>query len=233
MSEREFDRYQRGELLKNDTDHRKNGKHTDSVGFCFFPEEPDDAIRWLSGIVTDDVCATFDVPDHLVTKSRGTYCDPDNSDNSLGASLADIFSAMMGEEKENTVTMEKVEYCCTEYDRETFRLVSYKYSERLQTERDRLAEWKRTEEELPEGVLLQGVMTSYNCMAVYSMIAKALKNTPLQGSVSSEIGIYGTKITLPDGRYVYPGDRVEVHRDGVVLINGSLRADGFPRLTFN
>lgn len=234
MSEREFDRYQSGELLENDTDHSKNGGHTDSVGFCFFPEEPDDAIRWLSGIVNDDVCATFDVPDHLVTKSRGTYCDPDKSDNSFGAVLADIFSHLMGDEMENAVTMDRVEYCCTEYDREHFRLVTFKYSKRILAEHECMAEWKRPAEQLPEGVLLQGVMTGYNCFEVGSMIHDALKKTPLQGDMTTSIGLYQRpKITLPDGREVYSGDRVEVHSDGVVLINGSLMADGFPRLTFN
>lgn len=58
MSEREFERYQNGEVLENNIDHRKSGEHTNSVGFCFFPEEPDDAIRWLSGIA--NAVTTFD-----------------------------------------------------------------------------------------------------------------------------------------------------------------------------
>lgn len=84
MSGEEFEKYQRGEVLKNKTDHRKNGEHTDSVGFCFFPEDPKDAHHWLSGIVTDEVCATFEVPDDMVQVSRGTYCDDTKSDSSMG-----------------------------------------------------------------------------------------------------------------------------------------------------
>lgn len=235
MSEREFERYQNGEVLENNTDHRKNGEHTDSVGFCFFPEEPDDAIRWLSGIVTDDVCATFDVPGHLVRESCGTYCDPDASDNSLGAMLEDLFSAIMGDEMGNTVRMEKVEHCCTEYSNETFRLLGYKYSEEIITLHRVKAEWERPEEELPEGVLLQGTASGLYGAVIFDLLRQALKKTPLcRGNISLDRGstLYWY-ITLPDGRIISEGDAVEVHDDGIVLINGKLYTKGFPRLSFN
>ncbi len=235
MSEREFDRFKNGEVLGNNTDHHKSGKHTDSVGFCFFPEEPDDAIRWLSGIVTDDVCATFDVPEHLVRKSRGTYCDDDASDNSLGAVLEDLFSAMMGGEMENTVLMEKVEYCCTEYSNETFRLLSYKYSEKIITQHRVKAEWECPKEELPEGVLLQGTASGFYGTRIFYLLKQALKKTPLnRGNISfgceSPLCWY---ITLPDGRIISEGDTVEVHDDGIILINGKLYTKDFPGLSFN
>lgn len=234
MSEREFERYQNGEVLENNTDHRESGEHTDSVGFCFFPEEPDDAIRWLSDIVTDDVCATFDVPDHLVRKSRGTYCDPDASDNSLGAILEDLFSAMMGDEMENAVRMEKVEYCCTEYSNETFRLLGYKYSEEIIALHRVKAEWERPKEELPEGVLLQGTASGSYGARICNLLGRALGETPIKGTISLDYnGPWLWHITLPDGRIISEGDAVEVHDDGIVLINGKLYAKGFPRLSFN
>ena len=52
MSEAEFERLLAGERLTNTTDfHGEQGRHTTSVGFCFFPEDPDEAIHWLRGIV--------------------------------------------------------------------------------------------------------------------------------------------------------------------------------------
>ena len=89
MSEREFEAYTKGKTMRNDTKHGESAKTT-SVGFCFFPEEPEEAHRWLRGIVCDDVCVTFDVPENMVKKSVGTYNDPDKSDNSIGAVLMDI-----------------------------------------------------------------------------------------------------------------------------------------------
>ena len=236
MSEHEFDQFRQGELLENDTDHRKNGEFTDSVGFCFFPEEPADAIRWLSGIVTDDVCATFDVPDHLVTKSRGTYCDPDKSDNSFGAVLTDIYSAMMGWGMEGTVTMDKTEYCCTAYSARGFKLLRFEYSKRVKERRRQMAEWDRTKDELPDGVLVQGAVTRLCNYYAVSKIAKALSQTIWRdrSHMTSEFDYHGyVRICLPDGRVVFDGDSVEVHQDGVILVNGKLTGDLFPQLTIN
>lgn len=131
MSEREFDSYMNGETLRNDTCHRWYGAHTNSVGFCFFPEEPEDAIRWLSGIVDYEVCVTFEVPESLVRKSTASYCDNDASDNSEEALFEDLISAMLGCGMPNAVTMEKEEYCCTEYNNKTFLMLDYKYNEKL------------------------------------------------------------------------------------------------------
>ena len=237
MSEREFDDYQNGETLRNTTDHRKNGEHTQSVGFCFFTENPDDAIHWLSGIVTDDVCVTFDVPDDKVIKSSGIYCDHEKSDNSWGALFEDMLAAMFGDEMPNVVKIERTEYCCTEYSDKDFRLLDYKYSERLLRHKQCNAEWKRPQEELPDGVLVQGVITEKNISWVSYKIGEALNKTPLCcGKITAEMGDYGgfgSHITLPDGRIITPYQRVEVHTDGIVLIDGSLLADGFPSLGFN
>lgn len=236
MSEREFNDYQDGETLRNTTDHRKNGAHTTSVGFCFFTEEPDEAIHWLSGIVTDDVCVTFDVPDDKVVKSSGIYCDHEKSDNSWGALFEDVFAAIRGEEMPNAVMIERAEYCCTEYSDKDFRLVEYKYSEKLLRYKQCNAEWERPQEELPDGVLVQGVTTEKNIMWASHKIGEALNKTPLcRGKITVEMcdyGGFGSHITLPDGRIITPYQRVEVHSDGIVLINGELLSDGFPGLGF-
>ena len=234
MSEQEFDAYQAGKVLKNETNHRKNGEHSDSVGFCFFPEQPDEAIHWLRGIVCTDVCVTFDVPDDKVVKSRGTYCDNDASDNSWGAIFEDIIAAMQGEEMKNAVKMEKTEYCCTRYDKKTFKLIDFRYSKTILLQKELLAEWERPTEELPEGVLAQGTM-SYLCdLRIHRIIGKALDKTPFaycsNGVCCDFTPLGGSLITLPDGRYIRDGDRVEIHNDGIVLINGRLFTRGFPNL---
>lgn len=231
MSEREFEAYTKGKTIRNDTKHGESAK-TSSVGFCFFPEEPEEAHRWLRGIVCDDVCVTFDVPENMVKKSVGTYTDPDKSDNSIGAVLMDIFDHIMGNEMENVVYMEKVEYCCKKYSRKDFKLVKFTYSEKCK-ERQRLwAEWERTEEELPEGMLLQGTLMPDIAMPAFQLLCKALAKTPLKGSMECESDRFGHfHITLPDGRIIVHGSRVEVYEDGTVLINGSMLASGFPSLT--
>lgn len=231
MSEREFEAYTKGKTMRNDTKHGESAKTT-SVGFCFFPEEPEEAHRWLRGIVCDDVCVTFDVPENMVKKSVGTYSDPDKSDNSIGAVLMDIFDHFMGNEMENVVYMEKVEYCCKKYSRKDFKLVKFTYSEKYQERKRLLAEWERPKEELPEGMLLQGTLTSDNDMRAFYLLHEALKNTPLRGNVEIEGDQFRHfHITLPDGRIIVQGSRVEVYEDGTVLINGSMLASGFPSLT--
>lgn len=229
MSEREFNAYQNGETLRNETDWRKNGKHTASVGFCFFTDDPDDAIHWLRGIVTDDVCVTFDVPNDKVVKSSGIYCDNEKSDNSLGALFEDMLAAFAGEEMPNVVKMERTEYCCTEYSNRDFRLVGYKYSSRLMYCKRLNAEWERKPEELPEGILLQGTTTEMNFFRAAYLIGRALEKTPLRGSISATTE--PCHIILPDGRYITPYKRVEVHSDGIVLVDGKLIAPGFPKGT--
>ena len=77
MSNKEYLNLLMGETLTNTTNHAANGQRSTSVGFCFFIEEPDKAIHWLSTIVSTDWCVTFDIPDQLLTKSRARYRDPE------------------------------------------------------------------------------------------------------------------------------------------------------------
>lgn len=116
MSDAEYECLIAGGKLLNDTHHAELGRRTTSVGFCFFPEEPDEAIHWLRGIVSTDRCVTLDIPEHLLTESHGTFRDPDRDRYEEGMGLlAAIFMPC--------VTMEKTEYCLTDYSLRSVRLV--------------------------------------------------------------------------------------------------------------
>lgn len=107
-SKKEFEAYQRGDMLINNTDHRvKRGNATSSVGFCFFVEDPEEAKHWLSGIVDFDYCITVEVDESDVRKSWGRYAD------------SKLEKAMI-----------KEEYCSKSYDNYRFRLLdaTTKYS---------------------------------------------------------------------------------------------------------
>lgn len=107
-SKKEFEAYQRGDMLINNTDHRvKRGNATSSVGFCFFVEDPEEAKHWLSGIVDFDYCITVEVYESDVRKSWGRYAD------------SKLEKAMI-----------KEEYCSKSYDNYRFRLIdaTTKYS---------------------------------------------------------------------------------------------------------
>lgn len=92
--------------------HPKNhfNARTGSVGFCFLDsEEYDacDAIRFLSGIVSSDICVEFEVDEKYLNKSFGVYADP---------FLDDFFD-----------TIDVTEYCATTYCRDVFKPVRYAF----------------------------------------------------------------------------------------------------------
>lgn len=107
-SKGEYEAFMRGEVLKNYTDHGKDkGENvTNSVGFCFFVDDPEKAKHRLSGIVDFDYCMTFSVDRKDVRKTRGRYVKWGD-----GGEIMDEFVMMD-------------EYCCTEYDNKRFKLVS-------------------------------------------------------------------------------------------------------------
>lgn len=81
MSDQEYRALIGGKVLRNSTDHRKqNCCRTTSVGFCFFAEEPDESVHWLSGCVDLDWCVTLEVPDGYLVPSWGTYIDNEGID---------------------------------------------------------------------------------------------------------------------------------------------------------
>ena len=91
MSRREYELLAAGKELYNPTNHRKKDKkRTNSIGFCFFTENPDDAVHWLSGIVDLDVCVTMEVPDGWGVKSWGLYLDDEATDMSKPMNYQDF-----------------------------------------------------------------------------------------------------------------------------------------------
>lgn len=92
-SSAEYDAFVRGEVLKNNTDHgaRRGYSITSSVGFCFFSEDPEDAIHWLSGIVDLDYCLTFDIPDEMLRVSSARYRDTSTTPGASSVCLLEDF----------------------------------------------------------------------------------------------------------------------------------------------
>lgn len=121
MSKVEFEKYKHNFNLQNNTKHE--GK-TNSVGFCFLDIEeftPEEAMHFLSGIVTFDVCAVFETKQEL-TKTYGVYAKPIESTGNPMEDLLNIFSGFTDRFTAN-------EYCITEYNQETMKLL--KYSEEI------------------------------------------------------------------------------------------------------
>lgn len=116
MSLPEYNALISGKVLHNDTVHSQTGQKTDSVGFCFFTEDPDEAIQWLKGIVDADVCVTLAIPMELLNESRGRYRDVEKD---KGSGVFD-----------NIPMRWRKEYCLTEYSLRDARIVNVtaKYS---------------------------------------------------------------------------------------------------------
>ena len=105
MSRAEWDAFQDGRILYNDTDHFNGGRGgSKSKGFCFTEDTPDEAWKYLKGIVDADVWATFEFPDGYLGESRGIYAD-----HSEGA---DFFDKVI-----------KTEWCCVKYHRSIAKVV--------------------------------------------------------------------------------------------------------------
>ena len=107
MSDIEYESLLTGTTLTNTTYHSPNGRRTTSVGFCFFTEEPDKAIHWLSTIVCADWCVTFDIPDQMLTKSRARYRDPERDNWPL----------------DKPATIWRTEWCLQQYSIHTAHIV--------------------------------------------------------------------------------------------------------------
>ncbi len=105
MSDREYQRLMAGKTLTNTTKHAEVGRLSTSIGFCFFTEPPEEAIHWLSFNVDTDWCVTFDIPDHLLHKSKARYRDPEH--DSFG----------------HPATIWRTEYCLIEYSIHTARVI--------------------------------------------------------------------------------------------------------------
>lgn len=135
MSVAELEKFRAGELLENTVDHHaEHGQKTDSVGFCFLDYNEHDeqaALHFLSGIVSQEICAVFEVDDIVAQKGfkkgEGTFAAP-------MISAVDFFSSMQVTEystkRYSNQNMELLKYADNfedNYDEETF---------------DRIFEWK-------------------------------------------------------------------------------------------
>lgn len=109
--------------------------YTESKGICFLPESvrfesesvdseflevcfsPADCLRFLSGIVTDEVLVEFEAAEGYLSESRAFYADPVNMDPDA--------------------TIEITELCAPSYNRNIFQPLRYGFVDRWTGE----AEW--------------------------------------------------------------------------------------------
>lgn len=121
MSNEEFRKYKNGEVLINDTKHIGR---TNSVGFCFLDFEeyrPEDAFHFLSGIISPEICAVFEVEYGYLNKTWGEYAVvPNKTPNFLDMMELIINDLTSGIEK-----FKANEYCINKYSSEKFNLISY------------------------------------------------------------------------------------------------------------
>lgn len=121
MSYDEFNKYRSGKVMRSKRNHSIiHGSKTNSKGFCFLNIEeftPEQAMHFLSGIVSFDVCAVFET-DETLKGTFGIYAKPIESDDNMFELLLKLYS---GWER----SFEAKEYCTTEYDRRKFKLLRY------------------------------------------------------------------------------------------------------------
>lgn len=130
MSNEEFLKYRCSNKLKNNKVHK--GK-TNSIGFCFLNADdftPEEAMHFLSGNVSFDVCAVFETNTEL-NKTYGVYASPIKP---TGSFLEDMFNLYNGWNDSFTAT----EYCCQSYSNKDFKLI--KYSRNIWQQWDRFEE---------------------------------------------------------------------------------------------
>lgn len=138
MSKLEFEKYKNDITLINNKKH--NGK-TNSIGFCFLNIEeftPEEAMHFLSGIATFDVCAVFETEEKL-NKTYGIYAKPIKTTGNPFEDLLNLFSGFTDNFTAN-------EYCITEYSKKTMKLL--KYSEEIWRQWDPAEEQKNLKWEM-------------------------------------------------------------------------------------
>lgn len=126
MSKSEFKKYRKGETLINKVNHRegtetKAGNKTNSIGFCFFDfdEIPvEEAMHIVSGLVSFDICAVFEVDEKALNKTYGIYATPIKSTGDYASDLINLFFGFHENETRN-------EYCTTKYSKKNFKLIKY------------------------------------------------------------------------------------------------------------
>lgn len=104
MCEEEYRKLISGLRLHNNTRHSDKGKKSNAVGFCFFTEDPDEAIHWLSGCTFPDKCVTMEIPDHMLKTAVAIYRD------------TKLDKLMEPPPPGGRPTIQKIEYCLTDYN---------------------------------------------------------------------------------------------------------------------
>lgn len=110
MSIEEFAKFNNGEILYNNKVH--NAKCT-SKGFCFFDlkdYKPHKAMHFLSGLVSFDICAVFEVDKSKLKERWGIYCN-----HSESITFANLYRRQFY----------ATEYCTTEYSNKDFKLLRF------------------------------------------------------------------------------------------------------------
>ena len=118
MSIEEFAKFNNGEILHNDRVH--NAKTT-SKGFCFFDLKdynPHEALHFLSGLVSFDVCVVFEVDKSKLKERWGVYAKPAQRTGNFLFDLMDLYNNF---DRRFTAT----EYCTTEYSNRDFKLIRF------------------------------------------------------------------------------------------------------------
>lgn len=108
MSLGEFQKYCNGETLINNTNHKENGRASNSIGFCFFniaDYKPEKMLHSVTGIANVSICVIFETKRENVRKSKGRYS-----------------RAINEYEREQFIAKE---YYTTTYSQDTFKLLKY------------------------------------------------------------------------------------------------------------
>ena len=217
MSDAEYRKLMDGETLVNTTRHGDSGSHTKAVGFCFFAEDPMDARHWLSGIADMDWCVTFDVPAKAVKRCKATYRDVEADE----ANEEDLLSWMLDTflNPSSIPSMQRTDYYCTEYSKETFHIVSA--SEEFAPVKVKVTfddDFPKTWDgklDLPEDALLCYCVTFDNIFTLYNELRKAFDATGVnQGCLEATVGENGCYIIMPNGERVIPYHAITVYKDG-------------------
>lgn len=116
MSLQEYELLISGHELHNFKIHSMDGCRTSSVGFCFFEEDPDVAVRWLGGIVCLDMCVTMEVPDKMCVKSWGLYLNAKDMDMSKPMNYDDLMRTAK--------FSRRTEFCCCRYSKRQVQIIS-------------------------------------------------------------------------------------------------------------
>ncbi len=123
MSYEEFEKYKSGQVLVNNTRHA--GK-TNSIGFCFLDADEIDikeALHFLSGIVSFDICAVFETNKKL-NKTYGEYAKP-IKDYDKENPLEFLINLLNCWEDIPENRMKINEYCTKKYSKADFKLIKY------------------------------------------------------------------------------------------------------------